>query len=229
MECWFYHSKIYREGTLYQTYKLTAGSELPELPLPPTGYENVYASPLPEVMPGEDAEIWITYKLAPLNFTYITPDVEKEYDGNEITLSVTVEHALDTITYTWYRNGTLVGGASGSSLTVSGDCTSAEGDSYRCVVILADGTQMTQKEHSFTVKITEPAPIPEPEPEPTPEPTPEPEPNPETQPDSSISNVGGSDAPESDEGYNFSGIIIIGMSLGLIVLMSIMQVRKERR
>lgn len=49
---------------------------------------------------------------------------------------------------------------------------------------------------------------------------------------SSETNVGGSDAPTSTsttEEYNFSGVIIIGLSLGLIVLMSIMQVRKERR
>ena len=48
--------------------------------------------------------------------------------------------------------------------------------------------------------------------------------------DNSVSNVGGSDAPSStDEEYNFSGVVIIGLSLGLIVLMSVMQVRKERR
>lgn len=218
---WLYELKIYRDGALYETYQLTAGSEIPVLP-PKLGFEIVYETELPESMPSENIEIWAKYELIPIDFTYVTPNVEKIYDENNVVLSVTAQHALENITYRWYRNGVLIDGEVSSSLTVSGECTDDDGDSYRCVATLENDGETTEKAHVFAVKIS--APVPEPTPEPTP--TPEPEPT----PDSSQSNVGGSEAPSSTtEEYNFSGVIIIGLSLGLIVLMSVMQVRKERR
>ncbi len=114
-----------------------------------------------------------------------SPNVEKVYDGKNVILSVTSQSIPENATYQWYRNGTLIEGETSPSLTVSGEITSNEGDSYRCVV-----TPATEEDYVFTVKITQP-------------------------------NTKGE--------RNFSGFIIIGLSLGLIVLMSFLQVRKERR
>ena len=53
--------------------------------------------------------------------------------------------------------------------------------------------------------------------------------SPDKAPEQNSSGGGNETPPDTPEERNFSGVIIIGLSLGLIVLMSFMQVRKERR
>ncbi len=201
---WLYELKIYRDGVLFETHKLSAGSEIPELPLPEIGFETVYENAPPETMPDENTEIRFCYKLIPLTLSYTSSNVEKIYDGRGVTLSLTAEHVLENIVYKWYRNGTLIEGENGNTLSLTGSCTSEYGDSYRCVVTLEKDGQKEEKEHVFTVKIT-------------------PKPS-----NGSVSNAYGSDAPSSVT-YNGTGVIIVALSIALIVGLSVIYIKKERK
>ncbi len=90
-----------------------------------------------------------------LSFPAVTRNpssILRAYTGEELTLSVSAEHAL-TLTYQWYKNGKKIEGATKDTLTLLG-AVSDSGD-YCCTVTVDDGsTSLSVTTDTASVEIT---------------------------------------------------------------------------
>lgn len=102
------------------------------------------------VKAGADQTYYGRYELKPITVTGITGAVNKIYDASPVTLFYDVSHGL-SVSYQWYKNGTLLAGKTGAVLALPGNVS--ESGTYLCKAVVSDGTTTKTSEGSVSVSI----------------------------------------------------------------------------